>query len=328
MTEDVTTITPPARARRQQSESFELPGSPHLRVLKDEPMSRYTTWRIGGPADLLVRAGIPDDLIAARRWAISEQLPAYVIGGGSNLLVGDGGIRGLVIVVRTPGERAEKLLAAEDQGDAVVVRVAAQAPLSWVGRYCSERGWAGMDWGVGLPGAVGGATVNNAGAHGTEQKDHLIGVTLLNASGDIEQHDGAWLESRYRHTRIKDSQHPRDYAVLGVTLRLPKGDPQELERLADEHANYRHATQPTGRCAGSTFTNPPGHFAGRLLEEAGLKEFSVGGAQFSAIHSNFIVNDGTATAENVRELIQAARDRVRERYGIDLQPEIEEIGER
>ena len=164
----------------------------------------------------------------------------------------------------------------------------------------------------------------------TEPSRRIIsqGVVLLNAEGEIEQHEGSWLESRYRHTRLKDSPHPREFAVLGVLLELPKGNAEELERLADEHAAYRHATQPTGRCAGSTFTNPPGDFAGRLLEEAGLKEFSVGGARFSAIHSNFIVNDGTATAANVRELIQIARDRIQERYGIDLKPEIEEIGER
>ncbi|CAN5749235.1 UDP-N-acetylmuramate dehydrogenase [soil metagenome] len=328
MTEDITTISAPTRRTRHISESFELPGSPHLRVLKDAPMSRYTTWRIGGPADYLIRAGAPDDLIAAMRWARQELLPVHVIGGGSNLLVGDGGIRGLVVVVRTPGERAEQLLSSEDAGDSVVVRVAAQAPLSWVGRVCSARGWSGMDWGAGLPGTIGGATVNNAGAHGAEQKDHVLGVVVLDVRGEIEEREGTWLESRYRHTRLKDSPHPRDYAVLEVLLWLPKGDPVELQRLAGEHAAYRHATQPTGRCAGSTFTNPPGDFAGRLLEEAGLKEFSVGGAQFSAIHSNFIVNDGTATAENVRELVQTARDRVGERYGIDLKPEIEEIGER
>jgi len=328
MTRELTRTSPSSQRTRPVADSFELPGSPHLRVLKNEPMSRYTTWRIGGPADFLVRAGTPDDLIAAMRWARAEQMPAHAIGGGSNLLVGDRGIRGLVVAVRTPGERAEKLLSFEDAGDPVIVKVAAQAPLSWIGRYCSERGWSGMDWGAGLPGTIGGATVNNAGAHGTEQKDHLRAVVMLNAAGEIEELDGAWLESKYRHTRLKDSPHPRDYAVLEVVLSLPKGDPQVLRRLADEHAAYRHATQPTGRCAGSTFTNPPGDYAGRLLEDAGLKEFSVGGAQFSKIHSNFIVNDCTATAEDVRELIQVARDRIRERYGIDLKPEIEEIGER
>ncbi len=314
-------------ARPTREASIAIPGDVPMKALIDSPMSRYTTWRIGGPADYVIRAGTTDELIAAVRWGASERLRIYVIGGGSNLLVDDGGIRGLVIVARTPGERAEHLLTAEDGGHEVLVRVAAQAPLSWTGRYASERGWAGMEWGVGLPGAIGGATVNNAGAHGTEQKDHLTEVTLLGHDGDIVVRDAEWMQSRYRMTRLKEMPHPRPWTVLSVALTLPKGDPNELRALADEHANYRHATQPTGRCAGSTFTNPPGDFAGRLLEAAGLKEFTVGGVRFSSIHSNFIVNDGTATAAHVRELIAIARDRVQQQFGIDLHPEIEQIGE-
>ncbi len=315
-------------ATRPRDEVMEIPGEVPLKAMRNSPMSRHTTWRIGGPADFVIRAGTTEELIAAVRWGASEGLPIHVIGGGSNLLVGDGGIRGLVIVARTPGERAEHLLSAEDGGDVVLVRVGAQAPLTWTGRYCSERGWSGMDWGVGLPGAIGGATVNNAGAHGTEQKDHLTEVTLLGHDGEIVTKDKAWLDASYRMTRLKAMPHPRPWTVLSVALTLPKADPEELKRLADEHAAYRHATQPTGRCAGSTFTNPPGDFAGRLLEEAGLKTFKIGGVQFSEIHSNFIVNDGTATAADVRELIQTAREEVRERFGVDLHPEIEEIGER
>ncbi len=308
--------------------TFQTPGEPSLKVIQDTPMSRYTTWRIGGPADFLIRAGTTDELIAAARWGSAEGLPTYVIGGGSNLLVGDGGIRGLVITARTPGERAEHLLTAEDGGDAVLVSVAAQAPLTWTGRYCSERGWAGMEWGVGLPGAIGGATVNNAGAHGTELKDHLHSVTLLDSDGNMQTMAASWLEARYRMTRVKELPHPRPWIVLGVQMVLPKGDPEELRLKADEHANYRHTTQPTGRCAGSTFTNPPGDFAGRLLEIAGLKDFAIGGVRFSPVHSNFIINDGTATAANVRELIATARERILTEFGIDLHPEIEEIGER
>ncbi|MGD9711093.1 MAG: UDP-N-acetylmuramate dehydrogenase [Thermomicrobiales bacterium] len=319
------TVRPAERARQA---TLTIPGDVPLQALIDAPMSRYTTWRIGGPADYRIRAGTTEERIAAARWGSSRGLPVYVIGGGSNLLVADGGIRGLVITARAPGERAENLISSEDGGNEVLVRVAAQAPLSWTGRYCSERGWSGMEWGVGLPGAIGGATVNNAGAHGTEQKDHLLDVTLLNAQGEIETHEGEWLQSRYRMTRLKELPHPRPWIVLSVGLHLPKADPDELRILADHHAEYRHATQPTGRCAGSTFTNPPGDFAGRLLEEAGLKGFAVGGVRFSPIHSNFIVNDGTATAAHVRELIALARDRILERYGIDLHPEIEEIGER
>ena len=143
-------------------------------------MANATTWRIGGPADLLVRAGIltrSSPRLADGRTTRGCRSP--IIGGGSNLLVGDDGIRGLMIVARAPGERAEAALFGDDLGDVVRVRVGAQAPLSWVGRYLLCAGWAGMDWGVGLPGAIGGATVNNAGAHGAEMKDHLETVEIV-----------------------------------------------------------------------------------------------------------------------------------------------------
>jgi UDP-N-acetylmuramate dehydrogenase len=305
-----------------------IPDALHLKVLTSSPMSLHTTWRIGGPADYLVRASTPEDLMAAARWAMSEGLPLTVIGGGSNLLVGDGGVRGLVVLSRTPGERAERLVEFEDLGEVVTLRVGAQAPLSWVGRYASERGWAGLDWGVGLPGTIGGATVNNAGAHGTELKDFLESVTVLTPGGQIEEHDRAWLAPRYRHTAIKDSLRPRPYQVLSVQFRLPKDDPARLVALADEHADYRTRTQPTGRCAGSTFTNPPGDFAGRMIEAAGLKGFAVGPVSVSTKHSNFIVNSGDGTAAQVRELIATVHDRVLAEFGIDLEPEIEELGER
>ncbi len=290
-------------------------------------MSLHTTWRIGGSADWLVRAPTREALIGAAAWAHEEGLPLTVIGGGSNLLVGDRGIRGLVVLARTPGERADGLLTADDLGDCVVLRVGAQAPLSWVGRYASARGWAGMDWGVGLPGTIGGATVNNAGAHGTEQKDALERVVVINNAGHIDEHGRDWLAPRYRQTTLKNSPRPRPFQVLETVFRLPKGDPAELVRLAEEHAEYRKCTQPTGACAGSTFTNPPGDYAGRLLEAAELKGFGVGGVSFSTKHSNFIVNSGGATAAHVRELIAIAQTRVAERFGVHLEPEIEEIGE-
>ncbi len=305
-----------------------IPHRPGLKVLRDSPMSLHTTWRIGGPADLLVRAPTPDDLLAAVAWGRAEGLSVTVIGGGSNLLVGDGGIRGLVILARTPGERAAGLLQAEDLGDTVRLRVGAQAPLSWTGRYAAERGWAGLDWGVGLPGTIGGATVNNAGAHSTELKDHLESVVVLDNDGETEVLPASWLDPSYRHTRIKHGGRPRSHHVVAAVFRLPKGDPVELVHLADEHAEFRKRTQPTGACAGSTFANPPGDFAGRLLEEAGFKGFRVGAAGFSAKHSNWIVNAGGATAAQVRELIATAQERVQERFGVSLVPEIEEVGER
>jgi len=285
-----------------------IPDAPHLKLQRDAPMSLATTWRIGGPADWLVRAPTPTDVVAAARWAGLEGFPVTVIGGGSNLLVGDAGVRGLVIVARTPGEKAATLVSHVDRGDDVELTVAAQAPLSWVGRHASERGWAGMDWGVGLPGTIGGATVNNAGAHGTEQKDALLRVEVLTTDGEVESHDRAWLEPAYRHTRIKASRRPRAHTVLTATFLLPKTDPASLIALADEHADYRKRTQPTGQCAGSTFANPPGDYAGRLLEAAELKGFAVGPVSFSTKHTNFIVNAGGGTAAEVRELIAIGQE--------------------
>lgn len=305
-----------------------VPGYPHLKLMARSPMSLHTTWRIGGPADWLVRAGTPDDLAAAVAWGRSEGLPVTVIGGGSNLLVGDAGVRGLVILSRTPGERAEKLVDVEDLGDAVRLRVGAQAPLNWIGRFACDRGWGGLDWGVGLPGTVGGATVNNAGAHGTELKDHLERVVVLDEDGNAVEHEAAWLEPAYRHTTIKATPRPRPVHVLRAVFRLPKADRASLTALAEEHASYRHRTQPTGACAGSTFTNPPGDFAGRLLEAAGMKGFAVGPVSFSTKHTNFIVNAGGGTAAQVRDLIAIGQERVRERFAIDLITEIEELGER
>jgi UDP-N-acetylmuramate--alanine ligase len=315
------------RRREAAADAIAIPERPGLKVLRDAPMRLHATWRIGGPADFLVRAATPDDLQVAVAWGRGEGLPVTVIGGGSNLLVGDGGVRGLVVLARTPGERATELVAAEDLGDVVRFRVAAQAPLSWTGRYAAERGWAGLDWGVGLPGTIGGATVNNAGAHGTEQKDHLERVVILHTSGEIEEKPAIWLEAAYRHTVIKAAPRPRPWIVLEAILLLPKGDAAELIRLADEHAAFRKLTQPTGACAGSTFANPDGDFAGRLLEESGLKGFAVGGARFSPKHANWIVNDGAATAADVRELIETARQRVRERFGVELRREVEYLGD-
>ncbi|HVL24012.1 MAG TPA: UDP-N-acetylmuramate--L-alanine ligase [Thermomicrobiales bacterium] len=321
--------TPAARPRRAPgtTATATIPNAPGLKVLRDAAMSLYTTMRIGGTADFLVRAPSPEEILAATRWAADEGLPVSVIGGGSNLLVGDDGIRGLVIVARTPGERAEALVETVDLGTHVEITVGAQAPLSWVGRYCAEQGWSGMDWAVGLPGQIGGATVNNAGAHGTETKDHLIGVELLLADGEIRREDAAWMRAEYRITRVKGAPRPRPWTLLRSTFRLPKGDRESLMRLADEHAAFRRRTQPTGACSGSTFANPPGDFAGRLIEAAGLKGHTHGAMQLSPKHANWVMNTGGGTAVEAWELILHTQEVVSERFGVELRPEIERIGD-
>jgi UDP-N-acetylmuramate--alanine ligase len=320
-------VRPRSTSRVPKPEPIAIPERPNLKVLPQAAMSLYTTMRIGGPADFLVRTQDAEDIVAAVRWAATQELPVTVIGGGSNLLVGDRGIRGLVIVVRTPGERAANLLSVEDRDESVELTVGAQAPLSWVGRYCAERGWAGMDWGVGLPGQIGGATVNNAGAHGTELKDRLIAIELLYANGEIARVPASWLEPAYRMTKIKGASRPRPWIILRAVFRLPKADPDDLVRFADEHADFRKLTQPTGACSGSTFANPPGDYAGRLLEQAGLKGYSLGPMQLSPKHANWVVNNGGGSANQAWELIEFARATIRERDGIELRPEIERVGD-
>jgi UDP-N-acetylmuramate--alanine ligase len=320
------TPTPPRKARAPIA-TIQIPEAPQLKVMRDASMSMFTTMRLGGTADFAVRTPTPDDLAAVLRWAASEGLPTTVIGGGSNLLVGDGGIRGLVIVARTPGERADGLLEMEDLDDRARVTVGAQAPLSWVGRHCAEHGWAGMDWGVGLPGQIGGATVNNAGAHGTELKDHLVAVDLLKPNGDVERVPAGWLRPSYRMTKIKDAERPREWIVLRSVFELPKDDPVKLVALADDHAAFRKRTQPTGACSGSTFANPEGDFAGRLLEAANLKGYKMGAMQLSPKHANWVVNTGGGTAREAWALIQFAKETVSAKFGVDLRPEIERVGE-
>ena len=196
-----------------------------------------------------------------------------VIGGGSNLLVGDGGIRGLVVLARTPGERAEHLVEARTWATTCSLRVGAQAPLSWVGRYAAERGWSG----TGLGRRAAGDDRRRDGQQRRRPRDRaegsLVEVVVFDDSGRGRGVRPGLARAVLSHTRLKREPRPRSMTVLESVLRLPKGDPAELVALADEQRRFRKRTQPTGACAGSTFANPPGDFAGRLLEEAGLKGF-------------------------------------------------------
>ncbi len=298
-----------------------------LTIRRDRALSLHTTFRIGGPADYLVRVSNAVEVAAAVDWAKGNGLPVTVIGGGSNLLVGDGGIRGLVILVRAPGKQVEENYVVEDLDNAVRLTVPAQAPISWLGHLTAEHGWEGMEWAAGLPGVVGGAVVNNAGAHGTETKDHLESIEVYDLEGGVEVWSRERLEPSYRHTVLKVAPRPRRWVVLRATFVLPKGDRDELTARADEYARWRRQSQPTGACAGSVFTNPEGTYAGYLIEQAGLKGRSVGGVQISELHGNFLVNTGSATAADVREMIAMIQAEVLRQFAIELHPEIEQIGE-
>ncbi len=328
--------TEPARSRAGGEETLDPAWEPtadanppdELQILRDEPVSRYTSFRIGGPADFLARPADTASLGAALAWAREARLPLTIIGGGSNLICSDAGVRGLTIsfrAMRVPVEVVE-------EGETILLRVPAQRMLSAVARWCCEQGWSGLDWAVGLPGTVGGAVANNAGAHGTEMIDNIASVTVMGPDGIERTHDRAWLRARYRHTVLRSpdpAERPAGTIVVAVTLRLARDDRDALLALADEHAAWRKEHQPRQPCAGSIFKNPPGTYAGLLIEQAGLKGYGVGGVQISPLHANFIVNIGVgkARATDVLAVIRHAQETVRARTGIGLETEVEFIGD-
>lgn len=298
-----------------------------LDVMHDAPMSLYTTLRIGGTADCLVRAATPDELANAVIVAHEHNLPVTVIGGGSNLLVHDNGIRGMVIVARVPGARADSQVSIEQDGDTFRLVASAMVPSSWLGKLTVDRGIGGLDWLIGLPGQLGGALVNNAGAHGREIKDSLESIEILHLDGTRSTEDASWLQSEYRNSRLKSEERPRRHIVLGASFQLNAENSGLLNDLAAHHAEFRRTTQPTGACSGSLFANPHNDHAARLIERAGLKGYRVGAMELSPVHANWMINTGGGTAEDAWKLVEIARASVRDSFGVDLTPEIERVGE-
>lgn len=298
-----------------------------IKIRPNQDLSLFTTFRIGGPAEFMARVTDTAQVEAALEWAEGMDLPVTSIGGGSNLLVDDAGIPGLVLAVRASGKAAEEMVRVEEDSTSARVWVPAQMPISRLGHLSAERGWFGLVWCAGLPGVVGGAVVNNAGAHGGEMIDHLESIDVLRLENrELETWPAAKLNASYRYTILKHAPRPRDIVVLGATFRLPRDESAELEKQAKEFSRWRRQAQPTGACAGSVFTNPDGTYAGYLIDQAGLKGRRVGGVQISELHGNFLVNSGDATAEHVRELIQLIQDEVYRQFEIRLVPEIEQVG--
>lgn len=301
--------------------------SGEVKVRPNQKLSLFTTFRIGGPAEYMARVTDASQVEAALEWAEKNDLRVTSIGGGSNLLVDDAGIKGLVLSVRATGKDAENMLRVEEDSTSVRIWVPAQMPISRLGHVSASRGWVGLVWCAGLPGVVGGAVVNNAGAHGGEMIDHLESIDVVRLEDrKIETWPASKLNASYRYTVLKHAPRPRDVVVIGASFVLPKGDSEELEKQAREFSEWRRQAQPTGACAGSVFTNPEGTYAGYLIDQAGLKGCRVGGVQISELHGNFLVNSGEATAEDVREIIQMIQDEVYRQFEIHLVPEIEQVG--
>lgn len=287
------------------------------RLLANEPLARHTAVRLGGPADwLYVAHESAEELAAVVGAAWSANYPVRVLGGGANVLVSDAGVRGLVVI--------NNVATVEFDDDRVTV--SAGHGLTTLARKCAARGLAGFEWAASVPGTVGGAVVNNAGAHGGDMAACLESADVLDAVGGRVTLSKAELGYGYRTSALK-SRDDRRFLVLSAVLRLHPGDPAEISARIDEFVAYRKRTQPPGASLGSIFKNPPGDYAGRLIEACGLKGLSSGGAQVSPVHANFFINRGGATASDYSALIEQVQAAVLASTGIHLETEIERVGQ-
>lgn len=296
------------------------------RLQQNAQLARLTSARVGGPADALLEVNSADELAQAAETLWGEGLPWIVLGGGSNVLVSDAGVRGLVVLNRARQVRFEEF---------------SQPPLVWaesganfglVARQAASRGLAGLEWAAGIPGTIGGAVVGNAGAHGGEMAGNLAVAEILQRNPKAQEglpNRESWpverLEYAYRTSILKRLRGQT--VVLGATLRLERSTPEAVQRKIDEYVEFRRRTQPPGASMGSMFKNPAGDYAGRLIEAAGLKGARLGDAQISTLHANFFINHGQATAADIWSLIEMARQSVAEQFGVDLELEIELVGQ-
>ncbi len=280
---------------------------------KEVLLAPFTSIGIGGPAEMLFKAEDVGSLVRAVRLATDHGIPYTLLGGGSNVLIPDEGLPGLVILNRC------RKWSVEGEG----IHAEAGAPFAGLARRAIRAGLAGLEWAVSIPGTVGGAVVGNAGAYGGDIASVLESVELLTPDGRRETWSAEQMGYGYRTSRLKEATERGDrWIVLEATFRLKRSDRESLRKLAEGYLNHRRRTQPKEPSIGSTFRNPPGDYAGRLLDVAGLKGYRVGGAQVSPVHANFVVNVGGATASDVRAVMEEMQRRVREMFGIDLEPEI------
>ena len=285
-------------------------------VLTDEPMSSHTTFRIGGPADYFLIPETVEQVGRIIEICREESLPYFILGNGSNLRVGDGGYRGVIIQlyrnmsdVRTEGN---------------VIRAQAGALLSAVAAAARNASLTGFEFAGGIPGTVGGAVVMNAGAYGGEMKDVLTEAAVLTDKGEIRTLSVEELQLGYRTSIVKTA----GYIVLEAKFRLEEGDQAKIRETMKELTVKRTSKQPLEfPSAGSTFKRPEGYFAGKLVMDSGLAGYQVGGAQVSAKHCGFVINAGGATARDVRMLMKDVQDKVFEKYGVKLEPEVKFLGE-
>lgn len=286
------------------------------RIYKEEPMRRHTTFRVGGNADYFVVPKTEEEVKNIVNLCKKEEMPYFVLGNGSNLLVGDKGYRGVII------EICKEMNQIEVQGDSLSVQ--AGALLSKVGSAALEAGLTGFEFASGIPGTMGGAVFMNAGAYGGEMKDVLSEVTVLDENGEVRILKKEELELGYRTSIVAK----KGYVVLAARVALQPGDKEKIKARMQELKIQRTTKQPLEYpSAGSTFKRPEGYFAGKLIADSGLRGFQVGGAQVSEKHCGFVINKDNATASDVVELMNQVIAKVQKEFGVTLEPEVRKLGE-
>ena len=286
------------------------------RVFQNEPMKAHTTFRVGGPADYFVCPKCNAEVKKLVALCKAEGMPYYILGNGSNLLVGDKGFRGVVIQIY------KEMNDIQVQGEQIYME--AGALLSRIGNIALEAELTGFEFAAGIPGTMGGAVVMNAGAYGGEMKDVLETVTVLTPEGEIIELKNEELELGYRTSIIAK----KNYVVLSAIIKLSYGNKEAIREKMNELKVQRTTKQPLEYpSAGSTFKRPTGYFAGKLIQDAGLRGFQVGGAQVSEKHCGFVINKDNATAADIVELMNQVSAIVKEKFDVELEPEVKRLGE-
>ncbi len=282
----------------------------------DEPMKKHISFKVGGPADVLVKPKTEEQLKEIIKFVKNENIPFLIIGNGSNLLVKDGGIRGVVIELSNNFNHFEI--------DGNIVKVQAGALLSIVGKAVLKESLKGFEFAAGIPGTLGGALAMNAGAYGGEMKHIVKSVRLMDMDGNIVNFTNEQMEFDYRKSILSREE----YVVLSAEIELEKGDYEEIKATMMHFTQQRVTKQPLSLpSAGSTFKRPPGHFAGKLIEDCGLRGLTLRGAQVSEKHCGFVVNLGDATAKDLLDLMYVVKSTVKSKFGVMLEEEVKILGE-
>jgi UDP-N-acetylmuramate dehydrogenase len=291
-----------------------------LKIRPQVSLANFTTWKVGGLAEWLVE---PTDLAqtqAAIAWAKSQGLSVIFLGAGSNLLISDRGLPGLIVVTRKL-----RWMETEFDVDRCRIHVGAGRMIGSLALQAARKGWTGLEWAAGIPGTAGGAVVMNAGAHGACMADVLISTKVLTAAGESIDLPQSALEYSYRHSNLQGS----DSLVLSAYMQLqPAENAAAVLSKTNDDLERRHTTQPYDRpSCGSVFRNPLPQFSAKLIEDAGLKGYTIGGAEVSQLHANFIINRGDATATDIFQLIAHVKNAVNQRWGVELETEVKMMGE-